>query len=125
MNKIVYNACYGGFGLSQEAVLKYAELKGITLYPEQDRWTTLYWTHPEANSKDWHKWGKYYFDSSEFERHDSVLVKVVEELGSKRASGECAELRIYETQYSIYRIDEYDGLESVITKAEDEWVVIK
>lgn len=125
MNKIVYNACYGGFGLSQEAMLKYAELKGITLYPEKDGCVTFYWTHPEATSKDWRKWGKYYFDSSEFERDDPFLVKAVEELGSKKASGECAELRIYETQYSIYRIEEYGGFESVITKGEDEWTVIK
>ena len=123
MNKIVYNACYGGFSLSEEAILRYAELKGIILYPEKDRWTTVYWTHPEAKISDWLTWEKYYFDP-DFDRHDPILVKVVEELGSK-ASGEFAKLRIYETTDSVYRIDEYDGYESVVTQNNQEWVVIK
>lgn len=29
MVKIVYNTCYGGFGLSPRAIKRYAELKGI------------------------------------------------------------------------------------------------
>lgn len=32
--KIVYNACYGGYCLSQQAVMRYAELKGLKLWPE-------------------------------------------------------------------------------------------
>jgi hypothetical protein len=32
--KIVINDCYGGFGLSYEGVMRYAELKGIKLYSE-------------------------------------------------------------------------------------------
>ena len=34
MLKVVYNACYGGFGLSDEAYILYAKLKGIDIYPE-------------------------------------------------------------------------------------------
>ncbi len=30
--KVVINRCFGGFGLSHEGILKYAEIKGITLY---------------------------------------------------------------------------------------------
>lgn len=33
MTKIVYNTNYGGFGLSDAAIMRYAEIKGITLYP--------------------------------------------------------------------------------------------
>jgi hypothetical protein len=32
MTKIVYNACHGGFGLSEAAILRYAEIKGIKLW---------------------------------------------------------------------------------------------
>ena len=31
--KVVINACYGGFGLSHKAIMRYAELKGFKLYP--------------------------------------------------------------------------------------------
>ena len=34
--KIVINDCYGGFSLSHKAVMRYAELKGIKLYPWVD-----------------------------------------------------------------------------------------
>uniref|UniRef100_A0A6M3JSS5 Uncharacterized protein n=1 Tax=viral metagenome TaxID=1070528 RepID=A0A6M3JSS5_9ZZZZ len=37
MKKIVINAQYGGFGLSHEAVMRYAELKGVKLYPFIDK----------------------------------------------------------------------------------------
>jgi len=33
--KVVINTCYGGFGLSHEAMLRYAEIKGIKLYLEK------------------------------------------------------------------------------------------
>ena len=36
MTKIVYNACHGGFGLSEVAIRPYAEIKGITLYPAHE-----------------------------------------------------------------------------------------
>jgi len=31
MKKVVINSCHGGFGLSHEAVVRYAELKGFDL----------------------------------------------------------------------------------------------
>jgi hypothetical protein len=51
------------------------------------------------------------------------LVQVVEELGDK-ANGRCAKLRIAEVPAgTLYRIDEYDGFESVETKDSYEWNV--
>ena len=32
MKEIVINKCYGGFGLSHKAIMRYAELKGFELY---------------------------------------------------------------------------------------------
>jgi hypothetical protein len=96
MTKIVYNACYGGFGLSNRAVRRYCEIKGIT---EE----TIY--------------------DEDIERTDPVLVQVVEELGDK-ANGDCAELRIAELSAgTLYRIDEYDGVEQVCTQDDYAWSV--
>lgn len=53
-------------------------------------------------------------------RHDPILVQVVEELGAK-ANGVCASLAIAET-YGPYRIDEYDGNESVETPGSYDWI---
>lgn len=57
---------------------------------------------------------------SDVERHDPALVQVVEELGDK-ASGRFAKLRIAEVS-GPYRIDEYDGFESVETPGTYDWI---
>ena len=53
-------------------------------------------------------------------RHDPILVQVVEELGGK-ASGDCAKLAIAEVS-GPYRIDEYDGSESVQQPDGYDWI---
>ena len=99
MAKVVYNADYGGFGLSEAAIARYAELKGLVLNPDE---------HFERNS---------------IPRHDSCLVQVVEELGTD-VDTEYSDLRIREVpDGSRYRIHEYDGFESVILESEEEWCV--
>jgi len=35
--KVAINRCFGGFGLSHEAVLRYCEIKGMTVYPRSER----------------------------------------------------------------------------------------
>lgn len=132
MTKIVYNACYGGFGLSKEAVLRYAELKGITLYEYKD---------PKYNMSDmgFHMWIKVpqeeydklsqkeqhdvWFHERDLNRTDPILVQVVEELGAK-ANGRCAKLTIEDLpKGTLYRITEYDGFESVETRESVDWNV--
>lgn len=146
MTKIVYNRCYGGFSLSEKAHYRYAELKGLTLYPEASRFASLmlptYWTvPPEAREGKvladdaWHAAdldarkasNEFYKANSlnlrEANRADPVLVQVVEELGEE-ADGECAQLAIAEVPAGTrYRIDEYDGNESVMTVDDYEWSV--
>jgi hypothetical protein len=137
MTKIVYNACHGGFGLSHEAVMRYAEIKGITLYTRMTYNVPQYFLCPPeeydriyaeeaANpvSPDRYKRSnKMYFSGGGIGRADPVLAQVVEELGDK-ASGFCAELQIRELPAgTLYRIDEYDGFESVVTQDEYEWDV--
>lgn len=95
MAKIVFNACYGGFGLSDEAKARYAELTG--------------------GSADFYDW--------DLSRHDPILVQVVEEMGDE-ASGFGGDLRVKEIEGSLYRIDEYDGNESVETPDSIDWIQV-
>lgn len=114
-NKVVYNACYGGFSLSQEAVLLAREISG------NDKWGDCP-MKGEAYS-DGSKCSQFHGYISGIDRHDPVLVEVVERLGDK-ASGGCAKLRI-EHVGNMYRIDEYDGYESVQQPKDIDWVIIK
>jgi hypothetical protein len=101
--KVVYNACFGGFGLSKKAALMLRDL-GVT----------------DVNLE----YG--YIDENTCPRHDERLIQVVEELG-KDASGRHAKLEIHQLSGNRYRIDEYDGNESVIEpyEAETEWITVK
>jgi hypothetical protein len=83
--KVVINACFGGFGLSNEAIRRIRDLKGIT--------------------KDIDIWG--------IDRSDPALVQVIEELG-KAVNGSYADLRVVEIPDDVeWHIHEYDGLEHV------------
>ena len=106
MYKVVYNACFGGFSLSPEAVRLAKRAAG-----KSSPW-----------SKVCEEYG--YLRDGDIERHDPVLVAVVERLG-KAANGRCADLRIAEIESNTYRIDEYDGSESVEIQSDIEWTVIK
>jgi hypothetical protein len=132
--KIIINNCFGGFGLSHEAVMRYFEIKGITVYPEKSKdgwehWT--YWiTKPEdrLESKEgeaFYKmpieeraaYNKMHSEQTIYEREiardDPALVQAVEELGAK-ANGRCAELKIVNVPDNVmWHIHEYDGLEHV------------
>ena len=97
MTKIVYNACYGGFGLSTQAIARYCQLKNMDV--------------PR------------YFHDSELSRTDPALIQVIEELGDD-ANCSCAKLRFHELEPgTLYRIEEYDGLETVVTQDHYGWSV--
>lgn len=96
MTKIVFNACFGGYNLSEAAIMRYAEIKGINIAIGG-------------------------FSIYDIERTDPALVQVVEELG-EAANGMSAALRIADVPAgTLYRIDEYDGSESVMTQDDYEW----
>lgn len=122
--KIVYNACFGGFGLSREAILRYAAIKGLTLWEdESDLWgskmTSWYTKAPDQRKNE----NDGYFRHRDIPRTDPALVQVVEELGDA-ASSPMAELAIRSLPAgSKYRIDEYDGSESVMTPDDYEWEI--
>lgn len=141
MTKVVYNACYGGFSLSKEAVQRYWEIKGQQVWIEDDKecpslglWT-VWLVPPEERLVKNENWNSISMDERiaynrahskqtwygrNVDRHDPVLVQVVEELGDK-ANGEYAKLRIAEVS-GAYRIDEYDGNESVMTANDYNWI---
>lgn len=115
MTKIVYNKCYGGFGLSKKAVELYFQLKGWGLVVVMDEYG---WPRYYHNNGD-------HFYPRDLERDDPILAQVVEELGDE-ANGDYSELAIRELQAGTrYRIDEYDGNESVITDDEQGWRIAR
>ena len=126
--KILINTCFGGYNLSHEAMLRYAELKGIAVYPESGLGGLYtYWLVPESGRVDQSNWrsmskeeqkasSKLYEEqtlcSSGF-RTDPTMIQVVEELGAK-ANGRFAELKIVEIPDGMaYIIEEYDGMEHI------------
>lgn len=127
--KIIINGCYGGFSISEKALFRYAELKGITLYPEKGSWgTTVYWTippeerpvepignwlsQPPADRTAYNKaYNNHTFSERPEDRTDPLLIQVVEELGAE-ANGRCASLKIVEIPDDVkWQIEEYDGIE--------------
>jgi len=128
--KIVINDCYGGFGLSYEGVMRYAELKGIKLYSEiKSSLCTYYLTSPEdrivhdletfnkLSLNERQEYNKKYsaqiFNWYLIERNDPALIQVVEELGEK-SFGQHAKLSIVEIPDGVsWTIEEYDGSEWV------------
>jgi hypothetical protein len=134
MTKVVYNSCYGGFNLSTEAIQRYWEIKGQQVWFEFDKkYPSLnlmnVWLVPPNERIDMSKnfndmsrdervarneaYSEQTWYCRSVDRHDPILVQVVEELGEK-ANGDCANLAIKEVS-GPYRIDEYDGAESVET----------
>jgi len=133
MTKIVYNACYGGFGLSPAAIERYADIKGITLYGKDCSWGYSYATVPWEEydriyeecrkERDYRRSNELSFSDSSISRTDPVLVQVVQELGDA-ANGSYARLRIKTLPAgTLYRIDEHDGMESVMTQDDYDWSV--
>lgn len=121
--RIVYNACFGGFGLSHKAIMRYLELCGKTTVrweptekdPEKAFAVTYYVTDSDGNES--------YFNKYEINRADPRLVQVIDELG-KAANSSFSDLAICEVSLGErYRIDEYDGSESVMTVDDYEWTI--
>ncbi len=133
--QIVINNSFGGFGLSYEGVMKYAELTGIKIYAFVDG-------RNDAGNLDFHapkvsyngtedvlvihyskkplKDGEYekdsYFSERDIERTDLALIETVKLL-KKKANGRCASLKIIEIPDDVeWQVEEYDGLEHITEK---------
>ena len=128
MHKVVYNNCYGGFSLSDAAIawLEQNAREEIRNFLANKRkeiiesGESLYGQTIESVMK----YSLIYdFNKTGIQRHDEDLVRVVEELG-KDAGDQYSKLVIREIEGNTYRIDEYDGYETVILPEEDSYVVI-
>jgi hypothetical protein len=137
MTKVVYNAKYGGFSLSLEACKRYWELQGKEVWIVENDWSFTVWLVPPeerlTKPEDWYsapieeriaynrKHSEQTWYGDDISRHDPILVQVVEELGDK-ANGMCAKLAIEEVS-GPYRIDEYDGFETVKEPDGYDWII--
>lgn len=116
MTKVVVNGCYGGFGISNAAIRRYAEIKGIELvwvprtqYGDKD-WEYHYehWERVGVEDDD-----DRYFSYYDLDRTDPALVQVVEEMGTD-ADGDNAQLRVVDIPDDVkWYIDDYDGIETI------------
>lgn len=112
MNKVAYNSDYGGFGLSKKAC-ELAASKG----------------HKGAIEHLKRDFGRSYMPWDESIgsgfRHDPIVISVIEELGTEEAAADFACLTILEIHGHQYKIDDYDGFESVNTPHNICWVNIE
>ena len=120
MHKVVYNNDYGGFSISIKAVdwleanCKDNELRKFIEVTKNKILPSLSNIILCCDVSDW------FYNK----RHHKDLVAVVETLG-KEANGPCANLAIEKISGNQYRIDDYDGAESVITPEDGkDWIVI-
>ena len=102
--KVVLNSCFGGFGLSKEAIKMLIDKHGLDINSE----------HGYVDNEDF----GLVDESHDAYRMDKRLISVVEELGVEEASGKYAELRIVDVPDEVvdvhgWHIDDYDGCESV------------
>lgn len=108
MPKIVVNDCFGGFGLSHDAIMRYGEIANLNLkyIKGKNDWDSFYFKNGIENPEN-------HFYDMDLDRDDPVLVQVVEELG-KRANDSYSNLRIAEVPDGVnWYIDDYDGIETV------------
>ena len=137
--EIVINNCFGGFSLSNLALKKYVESKGMKAYfyekvsfnekyikvPYDKNGIITYCVSEDLgdtiNHKEFMAWIEKnkdkYFSASDIDRTDKDLIKIIKELGSKKASGRCACLKIIKVPNDVnWEIDDYDGIETVQEK---------
>jgi len=106
MKKIVVNRCFGGFGLSDEAMVLYAHLTGLVLVRVKGSFGGNDYYVDEVGSNN-------YFYDRDIVRDDAALVTVVETLG-ERASAKYARLAVVEIPEDVeWEIAEYDGAELI------------
>ena len=146
--KIVLNGCFGGYGLSYEAKALYLLARGKTPYFYQDISTydnncfKKQYQYKLISMSEAKNCTPYVYCTSTYQgeiindqindiisdsdisRTDPVLVSIVETIGPDAASGRFASLFIEEIpDGTLYKIDEYDGVESLITQDDDDWLV--
>ena len=127
-HKIVYNDCYGGYSLSDNAI------DWLSEHGSERTKNFITKKRIEAEEKDdFSSASQERMDNIKFyvmdavrsflKRHDPDLVAVVEALGQE-VNGSFSKLTIAEIDEDKYFIDESDGRESVVTPTDLCWEVI-
>ena len=123
MSKVVINASYSGFYLSQKACT-WLKNHGVEVdyrgyYIDEEAKAEPV----KANSIHMSDYigilGNY---DKPIERHNPILVRCIEELGEE-ASGRYNKLVVKEFPGNLYRISEYDGYESVDIPERIVWTI--
>ena len=110
--KIVINACYGGFGVSIKAFERYLDLKGITYYKWKNSVDMNMLTTVPQNEYDEYN-NDHFLSLYHIKRDDPVLIQIIEEMGVE-ADGHYAKLKIIEIPDDVkWYIEDYDGMEHV------------
>lgn len=132
MTKVVINICYGGFGLSIEALQLWAHLQGKQTWVTKDKYgfesvTTVPpdQLHVPSEGSDWAQltdaekaasndlYNAQKVSPYQIARDDKHLVQVVEQLG-EAAAGHCAALKVIEIPDDVkWHVHEYDGCEHI------------
>lgn len=129
--QVVINACFGGFGLSDEGMRAYWGRKGKAVHAVGSSIFTSHFDEPmppefmlpedgllmRRDHPEYARYNQWYLDhvleNSGIPRDDPDLVAVVEELGEK-ASGRCASLQVVVIPADVkWRVEEYDGNEHI------------
>ena len=95
MVRIVYNACYGGFGLKHKAEDRYWEIKG---QPKPEHWYDY-----------------------QLNREDPIILQIIDEKGIDFVHPDLAIAEL--PRGTKYFIHEYDGLEEIWTDDNMYWSV--
>jgi hypothetical protein len=108
--KVVINKCWGGFGLSEEAVLWIRKNKPCSHKEVLPGETYSDGSVADADHYSWRKDSNYEHGDH---RDCPSLVAVVETLG-ERSWGSHAELKVIKIPNGIkWKVDDYDGMESI------------
>ena len=125
---VVYNAHSDTFSLSEDAVFRYHELKGLTVYKvaskNDSKILAYFYEPPNGRTLDeMYLSSVPMFEAGNIPRHDPHLVQVVRELGPK-AGGKYSDLRIHQLNGNMYQIITAYGSEGVEEPEDQVWIII-
>jgi|1_EtaG_2_1085319.scaffolds.fasta_scaffold04159_3 hypothetical protein len=126
--KVVYNTCFGGFGISKacaEWLAARGNLECINMLEDLVRASSNLDRCIGAGAESTDDFEeRFHGGLYDTPRHDAILIMAVEHLGTRKASGSSAELKVHELKGDRYYIDEYDGSESVVEPKDINWIVV-
>jgi len=131
--KVVVNRCYGGFGISQGALVMLIQRGCTSVYsypdepPKNDKsgfWAMRreqrveladgYFQDSVFGNSVYKDGMVYNYSHDESARTDPTLIALIEEIGPEEVSGQLAKLKVVEIPDDIeWTIDDYDGMETI------------